>query len=108
MADAAGVVLAGGRSSRMGTPKAALEWHVAHELALNTSRPRRALWVSLPLSSRCGLEGTARSDVTKAASASRSAERPAFAAPSGSDVRVNDYPRRTRRTHAVVERVFWE
>ncbi|HEY0815694.1 MAG TPA: molybdenum cofactor guanylyltransferase [Pseudonocardia sp.] len=25
--DAAGVVLAGGRSSRMGTPKAALEWH---------------------------------------------------------------------------------
>src|SRR4051794_27403014 len=27
MADAAGVVLAGGRSSRMGTPKAALEWH---------------------------------------------------------------------------------
>jgi molybdenum cofactor guanylyltransferase len=27
MAQAAGVVLAGGRSSRMGTPKAALEWH---------------------------------------------------------------------------------
>jgi molybdopterin-guanine dinucleotide biosynthesis protein A len=27
MAKAAGVVLAGGRSSRMGTPKAALEWH---------------------------------------------------------------------------------
>jgi molybdenum cofactor guanylyltransferase len=27
MATAAGVVLAGGRSSRMGTPKAALEWH---------------------------------------------------------------------------------
>jgi molybdopterin-guanine dinucleotide biosynthesis protein A len=27
MADSAGVVLAGGRSSRMGTPKAALEWH---------------------------------------------------------------------------------
>ncbi|SRR6266851_609791 len=27
MAGAAGVVLAGGRSSRMGTPKAALEWH---------------------------------------------------------------------------------
>ena len=25
--EAAGVVLAGGRSSRMGTPKAALEWH---------------------------------------------------------------------------------
>src|SRR4051794_41302643 len=27
MADAAGIVLAGGRSSRMGTPKAALTWH---------------------------------------------------------------------------------
>jgi molybdenum cofactor guanylyltransferase len=27
MATAAGIVLAGGRSSRMGTPKAALEWH---------------------------------------------------------------------------------
>src|SRR5215475_6707590 len=27
MAKAAGVVLAGGRSSRMGSPKAALEWH---------------------------------------------------------------------------------
>src|SRR5687768_904580 len=27
MNSAAGVVLAGGRSSRMGTPKAALEWH---------------------------------------------------------------------------------
>ena len=27
MADIAGIVLAGGRSSRMGTPKAALEWH---------------------------------------------------------------------------------
>jgi len=27
MSDSAGVVLAGGRSSRMGTPKAALEWH---------------------------------------------------------------------------------
>src|SRR5260370_26174131 len=27
MAGSAGVVLAGGRSSRMGTPKAALEWH---------------------------------------------------------------------------------
>jgi hypothetical protein len=27
MADAAGIILAGGRSSRTGTPKAALEWH---------------------------------------------------------------------------------
>jgi hypothetical protein len=27
MAAAAGIVLAGGRSSRMGTPKATLEWH---------------------------------------------------------------------------------
>jgi molybdopterin-guanine dinucleotide biosynthesis protein A len=27
MADASGIVLAGGRSSRMGSPKAALEWH---------------------------------------------------------------------------------
>src|ERR1700693_6592999 len=27
MESSAGVVLAGGRSSRMGTPKAALEWH---------------------------------------------------------------------------------
>ena len=27
MAESAGIVLAGGRSSRMGTPKAALEWH---------------------------------------------------------------------------------
>src|SRR5919201_6251699 len=27
MTTAAGIVLAGGRSSRMGTPKAALEWH---------------------------------------------------------------------------------
>jgi glutamate-ammonia-ligase adenylyltransferase len=28
--------------------------------------------------------------------------------PGGSDVLVNDYLRRTRRTHAVVERIFWE
>ncbi len=28
--------------------------------------------------------------------------------PGGSDVMVNDYLRRTRRTHAVVERIFWE
>ena len=28
--------------------------------------------------------------------------------PGGTDVMVNDYLRRTRRTHAVVERVFWE
>ncbi len=34
---------------------------------------------------------------------SRSATRPA-----GSDAMVNDYLRRTRRTHAVVERIFWE
>jgi glutamate-ammonia-ligase adenylyltransferase len=27
--------------------------------------------------------------------------------PGGSDVMVNDYLRRTRRTHAVVERIFW-
>ena len=27
MAQVAGIVLAGGRLSRMGTPKAALEWH---------------------------------------------------------------------------------
>ena len=28
--------------------------------------------------------------------------------PGGSDAMVNDYLRRTRRTHAVVERVFWD
>ena len=28
--------------------------------------------------------------------------------PRGSDAMVNDYLRRTRRTHAVVERIFWE
>ena len=28
--------------------------------------------------------------------------------PGGTDAMVNDYLRRTRRTHAVVERVFWE
>src|SRR6266851_391570 len=37
MSTAAGIVLAGGRSSRMGTPKAALEWHGSTLLRRTTS-----------------------------------------------------------------------
>jgi molybdenum cofactor guanylyltransferase len=42
MADFAGVVLAGGRSSRMGTPKAALEWHGSTLLRRTVSVVARA------------------------------------------------------------------
>ncbi len=43
MADAAGIVLAGGRSSRMGTPKAALDWHGSTLLYRTTALLQRAL-----------------------------------------------------------------
>jgi molybdopterin-guanine dinucleotide biosynthesis protein A len=43
MAPVAGVVLAGGRSSRMGTPKAALEWHGSTLLRQVTGVVRRAV-----------------------------------------------------------------
>ena len=43
MARAAGIVLAGGRSSRMGTPKAALEWHGSTLLRRVVGVERRSL-----------------------------------------------------------------
>jgi molybdopterin-guanine dinucleotide biosynthesis protein A len=43
MAEAAGVVLAGGRSSRMGSPKAALEWHGSTLLRRVTGLVARAV-----------------------------------------------------------------
>lgn len=43
MADVAGIVLAGGRSSRMGTPKAALEWHGSTLLRRVTALVARAV-----------------------------------------------------------------
>jgi molybdenum cofactor guanylyltransferase len=43
VADTAGVVLAGGRSSRMGTPKAALEWHGSTLLRRVTGLVARAV-----------------------------------------------------------------
>jgi molybdopterin-guanine dinucleotide biosynthesis protein A len=43
MADVAAVVLAGGRSSRMGTPKAALEWHGSTLLRRTTGLLQRAV-----------------------------------------------------------------
>jgi molybdenum cofactor guanylyltransferase len=42
MSNAAGIVLAGGRSSRMGTPKAALEWHGSTLLRRTASILERA------------------------------------------------------------------
>src|ERR1700755_2884271 len=47
MADSAAIVLAGGRSSRMGSPKAALEWHGSTLLRRVTGLLAR--WVDGPV-----------------------------------------------------------